>query len=108
MAQTTAADSPASTDASRLPRLVRCRVVVRGRVQGVWFRASVAEAARGCGVHGWVRNRSDGSVEAAFEGRPELVDRLVEFCRHGPPGAVVMRLDTHTEPIHGETLFTIA
>lgn len=87
---------------------IRCRVVVRGRVQGVWFRSAVAEAARGCGVDGWVRNRTDGSVEAVFEGRPEVVERLVEFCRHGPPGAMVTRIDTHVEPLHGETIFTIA
>jgi acylphosphatase len=98
----------AATQTAQLVDRIRCRVVVRGRVQGVWFRASVAEAARGCGVDGWVRNRSDGAVEAAFEGRPEVVERLVEYCRHGPPGAQVMRVDTHIEPLHGETIFTIA
>lgn len=98
----------AAAKTARLVERTRCRVVVRGRVQGVWFRGSVAEAARGCGVDGWVRNRSDGTLEAVFEGRPEVVERLVDFCRHGPPGAVVTRIDTHTEPIHGETIFTIA
>lgn len=100
--------SNAAVKTARLVERIRCRVVVHGRVQGVWFRASVAEAARGCGVDGWVRNRPDGSLEAAFEGRPEVVERLVDFCRHGPPGAVVTRIDTHVEPIHGETIFTIA
>jgi acylphosphatase len=98
----------ATSGTTRLVERIRCRVVVRGRVQGVWFRGSVAEAARGCGVDGWVRNRTDGSLEAVFEGRPDVVDRLVEYCRHGPPGAVVTRIDTHAEPLHGETIFTIA
>lgn len=93
---------------TRRAKRIRCRVVVRGRVQGVWFRGSVAEAARGCGVDGWVRNRTDGSVEAVFEGRREVVDRLVDYCRHGPPGATVTRIDTHAEPLHGETIFTVA
>ncbi len=98
----------AATRTAQLVERIRCRVVVRGRVQGVWFRGSVAEAARGCGVDGWVRNRADGSLEAVFEGRPDVVERLVEFCRHGPPNAVVTRVDTHVEPLHGETIFTIA
>ncbi len=97
----------AASKTAHLVDRIRCRVVVRGRVQGVWFRASVAEAARGVGVDGWVRNRSDGSLEAAFEGRPEVVERLVEFCRHGPPEAVVTRIDTHLEPLHGDTIFEI-
>lgn len=74
----------------------------------MWFRSAVAESARGCGVDGWVRNRADGSVEAVFEGTPDVVERVVDFCRHGPPGAVVTRVDTHAEPLHGETIFTIA
>ncbi len=97
----------ATGTSARLVERTRCRVIVRGHVQGVWFRGSVAEAARGCGVDGWVRNRADGSVEAVFEGRPEVVERLVDFCRHGPPGAVVTRVDTHAEPLHGETIFTV-
>src|SRR5687768_15928097 len=98
----------AAARTAQLVERIRCRVEVRGRVQGVWFRGSVAEAARGCGVDGWVRNRSDGTLEAVFEGRPEVVERLVEFCRHGPPGATVTRVDTHIEPLHGETIFTVA
>jgi len=62
---------------------LRRRVVVRGRVQGVWFRAAVRERARELGVAGWVANRGDGAVEAVFEGREEAVERLVRFCRSG-------------------------
>lgn len=72
---------------------VRRRVLVRGRVQGVWFRASVRERARELGVCGWVANRPDGAVEASFEGREEAVDRMVRFCRTGPPGARVDMVD---------------
>ncbi len=80
---------------------IRCRVVVRGRVQGVFFRASVRERARAAGVAGWVRNRPDGSVEAAFEGSPEAVAGLVAFCRHGPEYARVEALEEHPEEPEG-------
>ena len=68
---------------------VRRRVVVSGRVQGVFFRDSTEKEARSRGVSGWVRNRDDGTVEAVFEGDPEAVDALVEFCRSGPSRADV-------------------
>jgi acylphosphatase len=65
------------------------RVVVHGRVQGVGFRYSVQARARSRGVSGWVANRSDGSVEALFEGEPDAVAALVDFSREGPRGAEV-------------------
>ena len=65
------------------------RVVVRGRVQGVAFRAATQAQARRLGVAGWVRNRADGSVETALEGAPEAVEALIAFCRRGPRFAVV-------------------
>lgn len=65
------------------------RVVVRGDVQGVFFRDTCRRVAIGSGVAGWVRNRSDGRVEAWFEGFPEPVDRLVAWCARGPRGAQV-------------------
>lgn len=65
------------------------RVRVRGRVQGVWFRASARDEALGLGLAGWVRNCPDGSVELLARGPREAVDRLVEWCRRGPPGARV-------------------
>jgi acylphosphatase len=60
------------------------RVSIRGRVQGVGFRAFVEYAALKRGIEGWVRNRRDGSVEAVFAGPPETVAALVEAVRHGP------------------------
>lgn len=65
------------------------RIVVRGIVQGVLFRASMSEVARKNGVSGWVRNRVDGSVEAHVEGEEEAVTRVIEWARHGPPRARV-------------------
>lgn len=67
----------------------RARVVVSGRVQGVNFRYGTVRAAEGAGVAGWVRNNPDGTVEAVFEGSPDAVERMVEYCRRGPPGASV-------------------
>jgi acylphosphatase len=72
--------------------MIRRRVIVHGRVQGVGFRYSVAGAAQSRGVAGWVSNRPDGTVEAVFEGEPEAVDSLVRFCREGPRGAAVDRV----------------
>lgn len=69
------------------------RVFIRGGVQGVGFRAW-AEATATCrGIEGWVRNRRDGSVEAIFAGRKDLVLRMIELCREGPPGARVEAID---------------
>jgi acylphosphatase len=64
----------------------RKRVVVSGRVQGVFFRDTTRRRAEGAGVAGWVRNTPDGTVEAVFEGDPEAVEQLVEFARRGPSG----------------------
>jgi acylphosphatase len=77
-------------------------------VQGVGYRAACARRARAVGVHGWVRNRTDGSVEAVFEGSPTAVDAVVAWCRQGPAYAHVDRLRVeHEEPI-GETTFRVA
>ena len=73
--------------------------MVHGRVQGVGFRYSVARTAQSRGVNGWVSNRPDGTVDAVFEGDPEAVESLVRYCREGPRGAVVDRVDvTDEEP----------
>jgi acylphosphatase len=69
------------------------RVRVSGRVQGVFFRHSATEQARMRGVAGWVRNCPDGTVEAWFEGAREAVEAVVEWCRRGPRGAQVERID---------------
>ena len=75
----------------------RRRVVVRGQVQGVFFRASPREQAQALGADGWVRNRRDGSVEAVFEGSPNTVEALVGFCRTGPAIARVDHLEVFDE-----------
>jgi acylphosphatase len=79
----------------------RRRVVVHGRVQGVFFRDSTEKEARSRGVAGWVRNRDDGAVEAVFEGDPDAVEALVEFCRSGPSRADVERVDVEEEQPEG-------
>jgi acylphosphatase len=86
---------------------VRVRVVVTGRVQGVWFRDSCRKVARGEGVGGWVRNRADGAVEGEFEGPQAAVDRVVAWCREGPRRARVAHVDV--EPLRplGERLFRV-
>lgn len=83
------------------------RVTVSGRVQGVFFRDSCRREARAAGVVGWVRNRPDGTVEARFEGDPEAVDRLVSWCGHGPPGAVVTGVDVAADSPTGLEVFRI-
>lgn len=70
-----------------------CHVVVRGRVQGVSYRAWTEHAALQHGLEGWVRNCRDGSVEAVFAGPADLVEDMVDACRNGPPGARVDLLD---------------
>src|SRR3974390_798249 len=65
------------------------RVSIRGRVQGVGYRAWIEYQAVASGLDGWVRTRRDGSVEALFAGRPHIVAEMVALCRHGPPGAHV-------------------
>jgi acylphosphatase len=68
-------------------------VIVRGRVQGVGYRAFVEHEALARGLEGWVRNRRDGTVEAVFKGDDEIVADMVEACRHGPFAARVDELD---------------
>lgn len=85
----------------------RRRVVVRGGVQGVGYRASCAWRAQTLGVAGWVRNRADGSVEAVFEGADELVDAMVRWCRGGPPMARVGVVDVWPEEAEGIEGFTV-
>ena len=68
-------------------------VVVRGRVQGVGYRAFVEDEAYGRGLHGWVRNRRDGSVEAVFAGPRPAVEAMIEACRRGPVSARINALD---------------
>lgn len=87
--------------------VVRRRVVVRGRVQGVAFRAHTSEHAQRLGVGGWVRNRPDGSVEAVFEGSPDAVRRAVEIFRRGPRWAAVESFEEFDEPPERLAVFEI-
>ncbi len=80
---------------------VRRRVVVRGRVQGVFFRDSVRQRAQARQVTGWAANRPDGTVEAVFEGDPEAVSRLVDYVHIGPPQANVEHVEVSEEPPEG-------
>lgn len=81
---------------------VRAHVFVRGRVQGVCFRAYTCETANALGVTGWVRNLHDGRVEAVFEGPRDRVEKAVEWCRHGPPAAMVVGVDLSWEAATGQ------
>ena len=83
------------------------RVLVSGRVQGVWFRGACQEQARAVGVTGWVRNAYDGRVEAVFEGAPAAVDRMVAWCPEGPRHAEVTRVDVQVETPTGESGFHV-
>ena len=73
--------------------MIRKRVIVHGRVQGVFFRDSTRARAREAGVAGWVRNCADGTVEAVFEGPEDAVERLVRWMHEGPRGAAVSRVE---------------
>ncbi|MFL5824118.1 MAG: acylphosphatase [Solirubrobacteraceae bacterium] len=87
--------------------LIRCRAVVHGRVQGVFFRDSARERARAHGVSGWACNRSDGAVEAVLEGPREAVDRVLRFLETGPPRAAVERVEVNEEKPEGLSGFEI-
>lgn len=80
---------------------IRRRVIARGRVQGVFFRASLERLAADRGVAGSARNCDDGSVEAIFEGSREAVEGMVSFAADGPEGAEVSRLDVSEEEPKG-------
>ena len=82
-------------------------MVVHGRVQGVFFRDSARRMAASRGVAGWARNNPDGTLEAVFEGAPDAVEALVVFCREGPRGADVQRVDVAGEEPKGETGFRV-
>ncbi len=83
----------------------RVNVIVSGRVQGVFFRASCVERARALGLDGWVRNTPDGRVEAEFEGQDSAVEAAVAWSREGPPGARVTGVEVTESPIVGEQGF---
>jgi acylphosphatase len=81
--------------------IVRRRLLVHGRVQGVFFRDSTRQRARREGVAGWARNRADGTVEVVLEGGSEAVARVAAFCERGPRGARVDRVEVSSERSEG-------
>jgi acylphosphatase len=87
--------------------VVRARVVVSGRVQGVFFRDETRRRARSLGVSGWVANRPDGTVEAVFEGPREAVESMVGWCGRGPSGARVDDVQTAWEDPRGDEGFAV-
>ena len=83
-------------------------VVISGRVQGVWFRTSTKQKAEQLGLTGWVRNTSDGSVEAIFEGDEKRIKDMLEWCHRGPPLAKVSNVEVkNQEPTNGFDGFSI-
>jgi len=81
---------------------VRAHVFVSGMVQGVFFRSETQYEANRQKVTGWVRNLRDGRVEAVFEGEKDNVEKLIEFCRKGPPGSRVTKVEVSWEEYTGE------
>lgn len=81
--------------------MTRVRVVIHGRVQGVWFRGWTVDEARARGLDGWVRNRRDGTVEAVFAGEAQAVEGMLAACREGPPAARVTEVARfpHDQPV---------
>ena len=87
--------------------MIRRHVIVRGLVQGVFFRDSVRRRASSAGVAGWVRNTHEGAVEAVFEGETEAVAQLVAFCHDGPRGARVDSIEVTDDVPEGLRGFAI-
>ncbi len=87
--------------------IVRYRVVVHGRVQGVFYRDECRHMAETAGVRGWITNAADGTVVAALEGEPAAVDRLLAWMRKGPRRARVTRVDAGPESPRGERGFAV-
>ncbi len=80
----------------------RVKLLISGRVQGVFFRASALRKARELGLAGWVRNTSCGRVETLFEGGDQEVSEMMSWCRQGPPAALVSEVAVVEEPYRGE------
>lgn len=87
--------------------MIRRRLIITGAVQGVWFRDSCRNQARRAGVAGWVRNRSDGSVEAIFEGAEADIELLIAWCHDGPAEARVVGVAVSELAVEGTVGFWI-
>ena len=81
---------------------IRAHVFISGHVHGVFYRASTQRQAQAYGLRGWVHNLSDGRVEALFEGEQAVVERMLAWCRSGPPNAYVTDVEVRYEPFTGE------
>jgi acylphosphatase len=81
---------------------IRAHIYIGGRVQGVFFRVQTRSEAIKRSVTGWIRNKSDGKVEAVFEGEEKNVQRIIDFCRKGPPNADVTKIDIQWEEFTGK------
>jgi acylphosphatase len=86
---------------------IRKRLVIGGKVQGVFFRDSIRQAARNEGVSGWASNRDDGAVEVVLEGLPDAVQAVVEYCGIGPVSAQVECVDERDDSPEGLRGFEI-
>lgn len=85
----------------------RVHLLISGQVQGVGFRAATEQMAHNAGVRGWVRNRTDGRVEAVFEGTAPVVESMVRWCHQGPPTAQVEKVERWEEPVDGVRSFQV-
>ena len=85
----------------------RVRILVSGRVQGVFFRDSARREAEALGVAGWARNLPDGRVEVVAEGAEPAVEQMIRWCGAGPPRATVTNVELHDEPATNESGFTV-
>lgn len=80
----------------------RVHVVIYGKVQGVWFRANTKDMADKLGLKGWVKNTIEGNVEAVFEGNDNCVNKMLEWCNHGPKLAIVKKVKIERQPVKNE------
>src|SRR5262249_29527753 len=95
-------DGAGCARAMRGEDVVQVRLIVRGRVQGVWFRGATCDEARARGIVGWVKNRPDGAVEVLLQGERTAVEEVVAWAHTGPPGARVASVRRAEEPPDSE------
>ena len=87
--------------------MIAYSIRVHGLVQGVFFRKSTREKALEFGINGYVRNCEDGTVEIFVEGDEKLINQFIEWCRKGPKGAKVDKVDIHGQPLKNISGFVI-
>jgi acylphosphatase len=92
----------AGSQSTKMSEAKRVRIRIHGRVQGVFYRHNAAQKAERFGVKGWVRNHPDGSVEALLEGKEQAIQQMIKWCKEGPSGAIVEKMDLTWEPYKGE------